>query len=277
MRLTSWIPGRQTAGVTPLRRLTPMLCWIAGLAAVGALMLVVGRGTLAGPDLATPSTWGDWAAARPAPDAAVAVLRLVVLALDAYLLGATVIAVGLRVARAERAITVADVLTVPAVLRVVQAGLGVGIVGASIAAAASGSTGVPSPPTHADVALVSADDEPPTIRELPEKATPKSTTTTTAVPTTTTTMPATASAPALVVPEPVIESSTWVVQPGDHFWSIAERTLARVWGRPPTEAEVAPYWRDVIERNRDRLADRDNADLIFPGQSFALPDVPAAP
>src|SRR3954452_23786691 len=110
-----------------------MLLWIGGLLAVGALMLAVGRGTLAGPHLTAPSTWADWAAARPAPDAAMAALRLVVLALDAYLVGATLIAVGLRIVHADRAISVADLLTVPAVLRVVQAGLGVGLVGASVA------------------------------------------------------------------------------------------------------------------------------------------------
>jgi nucleoid-associated protein YgaU len=37
------------------------------------------------------------------------------------------------------------------------------------------------------------------------------------------------------------------------------------------DAEVVPYWRAVIEANRDRLADRDNPSLVFPGQEFVLP------
>jgi nucleoid-associated protein YgaU len=210
-----------------------------------------------------------------------AVLRLVVLALDAYLLGATVVAVVFRVVHAERAVTVADLLTVPAVLRVVQAGLGIGFVGASVAAGASGSAGVAAQPTHADVALISVDDEPPTVRELPAHAasttstTTRSTTSTTVLPATTTTM--LEPAPSLVEATPEPAAPTWLVQPGDHFWSIAERTLTTSWGRAPTDDEIVPYWHELIERNRDALADRDNANLIFPGQTFVLPAVPAAP
>ena len=270
-----------TAGVMTLRRLGPTFVWIAGLLAVGALMLVVGTGQLEGPQMTAPSTWSAWATSRPAPDAAIAVLRLVVLALDGYLLVVTLVAILVRVVHAERAISVADLLTVPAVLRVVQAGLGVGLVGASVAAAASGTAGVPTRPTHADVALISVDDEPPTIRELPEHAERTTTTTSTTVAEpgpAPSPGPVTASAvPALVAPELSPAAPTWLVHPGDHFWSIAERTLADAWGRAPTDAEIVPYWHEVIERNRDQLADRGNADLIFPGQTFVLPATPAMP
>jgi nucleoid-associated protein YgaU len=60
------------------------------------------------------------------------------------------------------------------------------------------------------------------------------------------------------------------VAPGDHLWGIAERVLAQRLGRPPTDAEVAPYWSQLIEANRDRLATGD-PDLIFAGQVFRLP------
>jgi len=66
----------------------------------------------------------------------------------------------------------------------------------------------------------------------------------------------------------------WITQAGDHFWHIAEATLATTWGRTPTDTEVDGYWRAVVARNRDRLVDRDNPDLIEVGQRFVLPEVP---
>ena len=64
--------------------------------------------------------------------------------------------------------------------------------------------------------------------------------------------------------------ATWTVARGDSFWSIAAETLADAWGRPPTDAEIEPYWRAVIAANRDRLVS-GNADLIYAGQVFNLP------
>jgi hypothetical protein len=71
--------------------------------------------------------------------------------------------------------------------------------------------------------------------------------------------------------------ATWEVEVGDHFWSIAERTLAAEWGRQPSASEVDPYWRDLIQRNRSRLVDPANADLLLPGQVLVLPPVPLRP
>jgi len=39
----------------------------------------------------------------------------------------------------------------------------------------------------------------------------------------------------------------------------------------PTDAEVEPYWRRLIDLNRSRLVDPGNPDLIFPTQVFDLP------
>ncbi len=69
-------------------------------------------------------------------------------------------------------------------------------------------------------------------------------------------------------------SDRWTVQPGDCFWTIADDVLHRSWGRAPTDAEIVPYWLRLVEANRAELADPGNADLIFPGQVFAVP-VPA--
>lgn len=65
--------------------------------------------------------------------------------------------------------------------------------------------------------------------------------------------------------------TTWTVKPGQCFWSIAEDVLRTARGRAVTDAEIVPYWHTLIEKNRSRLADRSNPDLIFPGQVFAVP------
>lgn len=67
------------------------------------------------------------------------------------------------------------------------------------------------------------------------------------------------------------------VEPGDHFWSIAEDAMTDAWGRVPSDSELAPYWADVVELNTDRLLPPGDPDLIYPGQVFDLPAVPADP
>ena len=63
----------------------------------------------------------------------------------------------------------------------------------------------------------------------------------------------------------------WTVAPGDCFWTVAEEVLTTAWGRAPTDAEIVPYWRELIDANLSVLVERDNPDLIHPGQVFALP------
>lgn len=63
---------------------------------------------------------------------------------------------------------------------------------------------------------------------------------------------------------------------GDHLWGVAEQTLTTRWGRAPDPAELATYLHRLIEANRTVLAVPHEPDLVFPGQVFALPDVPAA-
>ncbi len=70
----------------------------------------------------------------------------------------------------------------------------------------------------------------------------------------------------------------WIdVENGDHFWSIAEETLADEWGRNPSDSEIAPYWSEVIEANEGRLLPPGDPNLIYPEQRFHLPTPPADP
>jgi nucleoid-associated protein YgaU/DNA-binding SARP family transcriptional activator len=62
-----------------------------------------------------------------------------------------------------------------------------------------------------------------------------------------------------------------VVEPGDNLWDISEDRLADDLDREPTDPETAPYWRDVMTANHDRLVDPANPSLIHPGQVLVLP------
>jgi hypothetical protein len=44
-----------------------------------------------------------------------------------------------------------------------------------------------------------------------------------------------------------------------------------VWGRPVSDREIAPYWLELIDHNRARLAIPSEPDFITPGQVFVLP------
>jgi nucleoid-associated protein YgaU len=73
-------------------------------------------------------------------------------------------------------------------------------------------------------------------------------------------------------PEP---SDVWTVALGDHLWSIAAEAVHDA-GAPDDERAVLDYWTALIDANRDRLADPENPDLLFPGQVLVLPPVAAA-
>lgn len=77
------------------------------------------------------------------------------------------------------------------------------------------------------------------------------------------------------VPVAVGEAATGgdsvVVASGDHLWKISAAHLERRLSRPPEPDEVTPYWRSVIEINRDHLLSGD-PDLIYPGEMISLPE-----
>lgn len=64
-----------------------------------------------------------------------------------------------------------------------------------------------------------------------------------------------------------------VVEPGEHFWSLAVDEVAEQLQRPGTVDEVDTYWRELVDANRDRLAVAGDPDMIYPGQQFVVPDV----
>jgi hypothetical protein len=222
-----------------LRRLAAA-AWVAVLAAVLVGLGRAGVGALAPPPL-SPGAWAAWAATRTPVEAAAAVLRLVVLAGALYLLAVTVVGVAAGLLRRRRAV-VAVARWSPPVVR--------WLLGAWLAGALAVGPAAAAP-----------DRPPPTMVLLPDER--PTTTTTTGVP-----VPAPPAAPA------VPAEATTTLAPGDHLWSVAARTLAAAWGRPPAEREVAPYWRLVVERNRAELPNPDDPDLVFPGEVVRLPPLP---
>jgi hypothetical protein len=81
--------------------------------------------------------------------------------------------------------------------------------------------------------------------------------------------------PAAPEPSPPLlaAEASYTVRAGDSFWSIAAQHVRSATGLAPSDAEVAPYWRVLIEANRDHLVVPGEPDLIHPGQVFTLPPV----
>jgi hypothetical protein len=232
------------------RPLLPMAAWVLGLGALLAVLDATGHGALAPPTLTAPGTWAAWLAPRTAPEAAMALVRLALVAWAWYLLAVTLVAVAVRIVGSRHLVAVADRVTVPFVRRIVRAGVGAGLVGATVAAAGGVAL---AGPVRAEV-TVTVDTDPRPVAGASDDVAPV--------------MQRLDDAP------PPEAARTWTVAPGDHLWSISERVLAAAWGRAPAEGELVPFWQRVVAGNRDRLADPDNADLIYPGQVLALPDLP---
>jgi LysM repeat protein len=293
-----------------LGRSLPLVLWFASLLLGIALFHAMGSGPLSPPPLRDPSSWQAWAEAREPLTAVVALLRLLVLALAWYLVGVTTIGMVSRLTRVARLVRIADALTVPAVRRLLQGALGLGLatamVGAATPAAAPASTAVvasldadPTPRQAGDtvppgssedeVRLVRADHDEARMADpgdVDDVRTIGTDPADDALPVPLQLLEADGPAGAVgvvdevsmrrVVEEPPDLTASYQVAAGDSLWTIAARTLEAARGSSPTETELHGYWGSLIEVNRARLADPANPDLIFPGQSLVLPPVPTA-
>jgi hypothetical protein len=231
-----------------------LLCFFVLLVATVAGLHAAGAGALAAP----PSLAGlrQWVETRDPVIAGFALVRLLALALGYYLLSVTVAGTAFRLARTARLVAATDLLTVPAVRRVLDGCIGLAIVVAVSAPSGTAWAVDQAPPAPA-----------PVMHWLgparPEASTP--------------TVPAAALAIPAAAPAAPAEPATWTIRKGDHLWGVAHATLAAARGRAVTDAEVAVYWRRVVEINRTRLKDPQNADLIFAGQKILLPPMSPLP
>jgi LysM domain len=221
-----------------------------GLAVVVLVLVLAGRGDLAAPPLGSWDDLSDWLERTDTVTAVLAIVRLLALVVAVWLLVATLVGAVGRLARRARVVAFAD-RALPAPIRRALTGLA-GASAASVvvlgAAGLGGGDGEEAVPVGEQLVLLpEAGEGTATMSVLPDPA---------------------PGAPA-AAPTPA-QPATWTVEPGDSFWSIAEEVLAETWGRPPTDAEIDPYWRALIAANRDRISS-GNPDLVFPGQEFVLP------
>lgn len=201
------------------------------------------------------SDLGTWARMTPLEDAVAAGLRSAALVAAWWLALSTTLYLAALATRLPRLVAAARPFTLPAVRRIADRALAGTIAVSTLAAPLVGSTAERIDPGFLPVPAATA--------PAPSPAPPYP--------------PGAESAPAPAVPPPEATAgdgpaSTTVV-PGDNLWLISERALAGALGRPPSEREVASYWRLVIDENRDRLRSGD-PDLIYPGEVVVLPPPP---
>lgn len=266
--------------------------WVAALVATLWALLRLGDGALGTPPFDSLSELRIWIDASGLAVTVFSLLRLVALAVASYLLLTTALSLVARVSRAGDLIYLADRISVPVVRRMVSGTASLTITAGTVAGAAMPVTAtllVDQRPdlgrSAGDVMLVAAhpvgaganlDAESPADRAVR----PWSTTTDRAHP-----LAGGEPSRMVVVPEsPSAENdhersnapraaSTWLVEPGDHLWSIAERTLSTELGTDPHQDAVFDYWRSLVRVNKDRLVNTDNPDLILPGQELLLPTI----
>lgn len=256
-----------------------LLGWLVALAGAIWLLTALGRGPLAVPSILETPEWRAWLASKDGPTIFFAVLRLFTLAIAWYLSGTIAVGTVAHLVRSARLLAIANLMALPTVRRTLQAAFGAGLAAASLTAGSSSVASVP-PPVATAVAparLAPAAEQPPqqpvpSIPPLRARTDPRSRA---AVDHAARAQPESLEEPGPATPTADVEPSraTWTVQPGDHLWSIAERTLARAWERQPSDDETTAYWQRLIARNRPVLTDPGNPDLILPGQVFELPEI----
>jgi hypothetical protein len=232
-------------------------------ATVAALSALGTRSPFSGPRHGV----GPWLHVAAPADVLVAVLRWVALAGAGWLFLGTLLYVGASLTRIPGAVRAVRWATLPAVRRAVDAALVASLVTGSLVAPAAAHAADPAsghPP-----ATAVRDGHAGGLASLPPAVPPTTATTVVVTPGAVTVAPA-------PVPAPVPEASTVVtVAPGDNLWELAAWRYAATTGRPRADvadAEIAPYWLTVCDRNRATLASGDT-NLIRPGEQVVLPPV----
>ena len=251
------------------------LGWIAMLVATGQILWRVPIGRPASPALHRFTEFTVWFERSPTPDQAVALLRIVALALIAYMLSVTLLMlvavrtrsrslnwlVGLVTPRSIRT-ALAPVLgwamfLAPLPVGQITSDLGTRQVADQLAPVelvflgpVAGGEGFAAETPQAELKFLGADPA-ASLRF-----------------TTTADYSSVLVEPAVVAQT---ERATWTIHCGDHFWSIAERVLTDRNGERPSDQRLRSYWLQLIEANRAELPDPSNPDLILPGMIMQIP------
>lgn len=238
----------------------------AGLLFLGVILVALraaATGELATPPLDSLDAFEAWVDIRGPIPTAIALVRFVSEIVAWYALALSTIQLVARAFRLRHVVVVADALSLPGMRRLVHATLGLGL-----GVAAAGATATHEPAVAPDVPAMErlADPAPGTARQRP-------------IDVGTAVMrpvdePSTATARMEPWSGPATSPTSWRVEPGDSFWSIATEILETSWQRPPSEDEIDPFWRALVLANRGRLVVEDDPDLVLPGQVFDVPPVP---
>lgn len=239
------------------------LVWLVGLVAAGAALRLAATGELAAPPLDSLDQIVAWGDAREPVATAIALVRLAAEVGVWYLLAVSLLHVLSGATRLSGGHRLADALAAPGVRRLVHAGLGIGLAAAS-SVGTQDEVGAPGTVTMTPVAVTPVvtqtrvEDNGGTASMRPSVPTPAD------------------GGTAPMAPTPTATTTTWTVAVGESLWGIAEELLTDSWQRPPTDAEIDPVWRALVERNRGRLVDPADPGLIHPGQVFEVPRLPTS-
>jgi hypothetical protein len=204
---------------------------------------------------ADPSAWRLWLASTPPQDAVAAVLRLVATG-GAWWLGATTaLYLAARLARIPGLVMALQWTTPRAVRRVVDRALALSVIASLAGGTAAFAGGAPPAPVPV-VAVVGGE---------PRVLLPAGTSLGTQL------VPSPEPLPIPTV-LPLAAPDRHTVQWGDNLWTIAAGHLADT-GVTRSNGQIAPYWRELVQENRASLRS-GNPDLIFPGETVALPPAP---
>ena len=228
----------------------------------------------------------SWLESAPPTEALLAGIRLVGLGCGGWILASTCVYLAAALCRAPAALRIASPLTLPFVrnlgARVVVGAMAVSTLGAAVPAAASTdpptTTGqldsYPAPlgfgdrtplPARAGASLPDPRPLPFPAFNLAEAPEPP---------------PGPADDPGArqsVGPTPVrrgrmVAGEDYRVAAGDHMWNIARRLLSVSMPAPPATGQIASYWVDLVEANRETIRSGD-PDLIYPGETLLLPRI----
>ena len=254
----------------------------------GALILLHRLGSY-GPTAVEWGNLGRWLAETPPEDVLVALVRVAALVLAWWLAASTTLYALARLTRVPSLIGAVEWATLPAVRRLVD--------GVAVTTLAAGSVLGTS-----GVAAAAPADRTPVVVQLGAEGTsattaPRYRPRPAGSDDTVGTAPATAVAAVTTAPrartaitsdvadrgdgssstagagEAPDDAASYVVQPGDNLWKIAERHVAKLTGRSEkdvADAEVGRHWTRLVDHNRGRLRSGD-PDLIYPGEQLTLP------
>lgn len=252
-------------GSNPHRHRFESVAAVALVAVALAVLVRLGQGPLAGPRGWTRADLSTWVRSHDAATLGLATVRLGAMALVVQLATASGLAAAGSALRVPGLLRAADLLSLPGTQHLVRRVAGITLSVASLAPAP------PALPHHAHLATLTVDPGNQPGRAVTDTATLAVLSTDASHEVTLTRATDHDREPGTATLTPSPTARTWLVDTGDHLWSIAQATLRSSWNRDPAEREVDGYWRDVVRANR-QLSD---PDLLYAGEVVALPPVPA--